>query len=320
MRTPLLRRYSRLLLFCTALLGVAFVLLALRSAAPTLRDLALEHPAELAGSIGLLLLAVVWSGCCWAYLIKQLGGPAPGQKTLVAIFLTAWPTRYVPGTLPYHMMRLLMAERAGVGRGQAAASSVYELFLAVGSATALGFIALVFSLGGHVSGLGYGLGMAPFLLAPILIQRRILVPLSQRAFGLAGRPGLNPDYTLTGIQGLISTAMFVGVHVLNGLAFVVLMSVITDLSVSPILLVGTYSVACAAGVVVPLVPGGLGVREAVLTGLLSQSLPPETALVAAGSIRAVSIVADLIPAVLALAFQRRANHRPVEIERHEMAA
>jgi len=140
-----------------------------------------------------------------------------------------------------------------------------------------------------------------------VMQRRVLLPLSRCLLGLLGRPGISQDHSLGAVQAMTSTAMYIGVHLLNGLAFAVLVGILVDSSPSPILLIGAYSVACAAGVAVPLIPGGLGVREVVLTGLLSNALSPETAIVAAGSIRAVSIVADLLPAALVaiLAHRRR---------------
>jgi len=314
--SSLRRRPARLAVILVAFASVAFVLIAMKQAAPTLVDLVVERPLELGASLSLLLAAVLWSAVCWAYLVRQLDHTRVGNARLVAIFLTAWPARYVPGTLPYHMTRLLMAERHGLRRSAMAASSLYELILAVGSATALGFVALALTIGNETYGTGYVIAMAPLVLAPFVVQRRVLVPLSRRLLGLLGRPGIAPDHALGAGQGMTSMAMYIGVHVLNGLAFAVLVAVLVDNSPSPILLIGAYSVACAAGVAVPLIPGGLGVREAVLTGLLSNALSPETALVAAGSIRAVSIVADLLPAALVAILGRG---RPDTASVHELA-
>ena len=166
-------------------------------------------------------------------------------------------------------------------------------------------MALALTIGAATYGTGYAIAMAPLVLAPFVVQRRVLVPLSRIFLGFIGRPGISPDYALGVGQGLTSMAMYVGVHILNGLAFAVLVTVLVDATPSLLLLAGVYSIACAAGVAVPLIPGGLGVREAVLTGLLSSALSPETALVAAGSIRAVSIVADLAPAALVAVISAR---------------
>jgi len=303
------RSSTRVVVTLLGLASVAFVLIAMKKAAPTLAGLVTTQPFELVASLSLLLAAVLWSAVCWAYLVRQLDRTHVGKARLVAIFLTAWPTRYVPGTLPYHMTRLLMAERHGLSRGAIASSSLYELILAVGSATALGFVALALTLGDATCGTGYIVAMAPLILAPFVVQRRVLIPLSRHVLGLLGRPGISPDHALGAGQALTSTAMYIGVHVLNGLAFAVLVTVLVDGEPGLLLLVGAYSLACAAGVAVPLIPGGLGVREAVLTGLLSSTLSPETALIAAGSIRAVSIVADLLPAAfVAVILARRGRN------------
>jgi hypothetical protein len=304
------RRPGRVAVTLVAVASLAFVLLAMKQAAPILLDLVTERPLEVGASLGLLLLAVLWSAACWAYLVRQLDRTRVSNARLVAIFLTAWPARYVPGTLPYHMTRLLLAERRGLSRSAMAASSLYELILAVGSATALGLVALALTLGNETYGTGYVMAMAPLLFAPFVVQRRVLMPLSRRLLGLLGRPGISRDHSLAAAQAMTSSAMYIGVHLLNGLAFAVLVGVLMDNAPSPVLLIGAYSVACAAGVAVPLVPGGLGVREAVLTGLLSNALSPETALVAAGSIRAVSIAADLIPAALVAVLGHRRQVTP----------
>jgi glycosyltransferase 2 family protein len=292
------RRPARVAVTLVAFASLAFVVIAMKQAAPRLVELVSERPLELGASLFLLLTAVLWSAVCWAYLVRELEQTQVSNARLVAIFLTAWPARYVPGTLPYHMTRLFIAERYSLSRSAMAASSLYELILAVGSATALGLVALALTLGNETYGTGYVIAMAPFVLAPFVVQRRVLVPLSGRLLGVLGRPGIAPDHALGAGQGIASAAMYIGVHILNGLAFAVLVNVLVDNSPSVVLLIGVYSLACSAGVAVPLIPGGLGVREAVLTGLLSNVLSPETALVAAGSIRAVSIVADLVPAAL----------------------
>jgi uncharacterized membrane protein YbhN (UPF0104 family) len=105
------------------------------------------------------------------------------------------------------------------------------------------------------------------------------------------------------------------VHVLNGIAFYILVATIAETPANPVELVGAYSLACAAGVVVPLVPGGLGVRELVLTALLSNQLSTDGALIAAGSMRAVSVVADLLPAAALITYRIvRPVHRDQTLE------
>jgi uncharacterized membrane protein YbhN (UPF0104 family) len=65
-----------------------------------------------------------------------------------------------------------------------------------------------------------------------------------------------------------------------------------------VLATGAYSLAGAAGLAAIFLPGGLGVREAVIVGVLSSAMPSSDALVAAGLARGVSLVGDFAPFAL----------------------
>ena len=82
--------------------------------------------------------------------------------------------------------------------------------------------------------------------------------------------------------------------VLNGLAFALLLDAFTELSLREMVIAAAaFNLAGAAGVAAVPVPSGIGVREAVLIGLLQSVVPLEVATAAAVVARAGGIALDL---------------------------
>jgi hypothetical protein len=73
--------------------------------------------------------------------------------------------------------------------------------------------------------------------------------------------------------------------------------------------IGAFAVAFLAGLVAVYAPGGLGVREAVLVGLLSGRIGAADALVVAAASRLMLIVVDVVLAGVATATLRRGGPR-----------
>lgn len=278
---------------CVLIAGF-FLVRNLGDAIPVLLEQAAIRPELLLGAVFLMALAVLWYAFSWVLVLSQFQDNASFRWPLMRFFLLTWPVRYIPGTLPYYGVRVLMAERFGVTRRVVGASMIYELVLSVGSAAAMGVAGSTVGMGVTESlGGFYALTMVPLLALPLLLQPKFLVPLTNRALALARRPVLL-DALLSGRQATISFLSYCLVHVFNGVAFFLVLSSL-NASVSPITAVAVYSLAAAAGVLVIFVPSGIGVREAVVVALLGSTVSPETAVVAAGLTRAISVVADLVP-------------------------
>jgi glycosyltransferase 2 family protein len=70
------------------------------------------------------------------------------------------------------------------------------------------------------------------------------------------------------------------------------------------LITGSYAFAWGIGFVIPGAPAGLGVREAVLTGILSGVLPENSILVSAVLFRLVSTLGDILFFLQTILFSR----------------
>jgi hypothetical protein len=271
-----------------------------------LSDLALLLPA-----LGLMTASAGLYGLTWGRIVARLAGrrSLPAFDVLRA-FAYTWPARYIPGTVPYHASRLLLAERLGASRQAVAAAIGYEAVLSLGAAALLGLAALAAALGPELGGgPAYVFLVLPLLFIVPLLHPRFLTPIANRALAVAGRAPLTRDALLGAREAIAAFATYASVHALVGCAFYLLLrALIAGHPVGFGLAVGTYTLAGAAGVMALFMPSGLGVREAVVVSFLSAAIPAEQALVVAASARALSVASDVafVAAIGACDIGRRA--------------
>jgi glycosyltransferase 2 family protein len=288
------------ILFGAALLVLTtvFVAISLTEVRSRLIHLVADEPMRLGLALVLMTSAVVWYSVSWSLVLGLIRSERLFNLKLIRFCLTTWPARYIPGTVPYHAARVLLASRLGVSKRAVGTSILYELVLGVSSATLIGFACVLFASGGSQVGDAYVLVVLPLAALPLLLQPGILLPVVNRMLLLLRREGFAREDVLDRRQTAVALISYCLVHLFNGLAFWVLITAVTDSPVGPVLALGVFSLASAAGVAVLFVPSGIGVREVVLVGLLSSQLSTTDALLVAGSARAVTVLADLTPLAL----------------------
>jgi uncharacterized membrane protein YbhN (UPF0104 family) len=205
--------------------------------------------------------------------------------------------------VPYHAARLLAADSLGVTRGQVGASIGYEAILVLGMAGLAGVVGIVVGVGLQTGNALLYVTAGLFLGAlPLALHPAVLVPMANRLLIVAGRPPLDADAALTAKQTFGVAITYGAVLLATGLSFYLVAQAVTDEPPNIALAIGAYCLASAIGMAAPFVPSGLGVREGVVIALLSGTMPADTVLVAAGTARAVSIVADILPPALLAGF------------------
>ena len=297
-----LPRLGRRRIFFGALAGT-FVLAAVyflaRNLSGAMHTLGERSAAELMlllPATALMTVAVVSHGLNWTAIVSRLQKGSSFDWRLFRFFLVSWPGRYVPGTMPYHAARIMMAERFGTTKRTVTASIAYEAVLQAGGAAVVGVVCVTFALGMSQSASSiYVVALLPLAGLPVALQPRFLTPVANRLLRVARRQPLTADALLGGRETLVSFAGYAALHTLNGLAFYLVLIAVTDVSISPLLAIGAFNLAGCVGVAVLFVPSGLGIREAVIVAIIGATTAPEAALLAAGTTRAISIVADLVP-------------------------
>jgi len=253
-------------------------------------------PAALAFSVAPLAQAFSF----WLVL-RFLGARAPFAETM-RVWAHSYVLRYAPSGALAVLCRLRAKARLRATRDQILTAEAYEHLgaLAAGAAACLIAFALLGTLPPRL-----GLAIAPpVLLLAITLHPTLLGRVAQRCLC---RMRINASL-LGGRQLLLVVGVNLVAWASTGVGMVLVANDVTEIPGRGVRwAVGTYTVAYLVGFVTPLLPGGLGAREAVLVVLLAPSygLGNATAIalalrvaVSVGELLAVGVLLVVKPAVL----------------------
>jgi uncharacterized membrane protein YbhN (UPF0104 family) len=289
--------HRKWLFLAVKLLIVAVVVWFIRSAvveaAARLRQQRLA-PAWLAVSGLLYLAGLLPEGLFWHRVLRALGQDAGLGETLRAYFI-GHLGKYVPGKAMVVVLRAGLIRSQRVDTGLAVASVFLETLtmMSVGAFLAAAILAAAFPE--HLAFVGLAIVMM------VLAGLPTLPPVFSRLARLAGLGRSSPAIAekLAGLRYRLLAggwaAMTIGWLLMGASLWAVLraMGPTPDLWAQWHLDTAAVAVAVVGGFV-SMIPGGLLVREAVLTGLLARQLgDPALALIAAATLRLVWLVAEV---------------------------
>jgi len=248
--------------------------------------------------------AVAAIGYTWKVILDQLDRRPQPVLPLMRAFFYSWLGRYIPGTVPFLLMRVEMTQRLGYRRGPVAASLAYENVLQLATALALSFALLIAAMGRQVDTFAlYGLVLIPLGGAALLAHPSVLVPVLNMVARRLGREEIDPGSVLSLRSITTAVGLYALFVVLNGLGFYFALLALTP--VGPEYLpaaIGIYNLAGVIGVLAVFVPSGLGVREGIIIALVSIEFPIEVAAAAAVLSRVAAVVADGVPVACLFAY------------------
>ena len=282
----------RLVAGLALLVGLVLTLVANRSAIAGF-DWSLD-PLVLAGSVALLAAAPLAQALTLAIALRRLGASAPPAETL-RVWARSFLLRWEPSGAVGFVYRVRERERLGATTPQILTATGYEQLAAVTAgaiAAVAGFVAA---------------GVAPPLLAIMLaaaivalvlalrprwLGHRLARWLSKRGMAMAGplRQRTLAQLVAINLAGWAATAAGAGL-----LATALLGPGAPDAFV----LLGAFALSWVVGVLLPLLPAGLGPRDAALVVALTGPIGAGAAAVVALSLRVVSIMAELLAAASA---------------------
>jgi hypothetical protein len=288
----------RLLVAVAALAALYFLARRIAGATDILENLTWAQALPLAAACGLMVAGAVAFGLTWGWLLERLSPVArPGAAfENLRAFAYCWLFRYLPATLPYLGSRVIYLKQADRPASKAAASIAYETVLQLSSGALIAMVALIAAAGAAAGENAAHLAAAAALLPlPLLLQPRILHPLSTTALRLARRPPLPAVALLSFGDTARAFAAYSAGHLLVGAGFYIVAGTFAGYSqISFPMAAGAYTLAGVLGVLAFVFPSGLGVREAVIVGVLGLTIAPGTALTIAVAARLVAVVADLV--------------------------
>jgi hypothetical protein len=258
----------------------------------------------LAIAFSITLLAHVWGGLVWAWILKSFKQPIH-YRWVLQVYLKTNVAKYLPGNVWHYYGRIWAVTDAGGSLGAATISVLLEPLLMAAAALS---IAIIGSQLGWVDSRMGGLQILCLGVVCLAVHPRILNPVLHRLSRLKGK-AVDTDvfqierYPFVPLLGELG---FVG---LRGTGFLVTFSVLTAVNFNQIpLLFSAFSLAWVLGLVIP-TPGGLGVFETTAIALLHQHFSIGVILSVVALFRLVSILAEVVGAGVSV-LSDRASRMP----------
>ena len=237
----------------------------------------------------------------WRHVLHRLGGEiaaVPGLRTWCLSSLG----RYVPPGLLMPAIRVAGAAAAGVAARVTLASMAYEAAFSLLGALLVS--TLLVSEASELTAIAAGVAAAVLLF--VAVHPSVFARLANAALRRMGRDELP---TVLGARTLTPFALgYAGSFALVGVGVYATTQALhpVDSSVLPVA-VASFSVGFLISLAAFFVPGGLGVREAGLAGVLSLSIPFDLALAVSIAVRLVQIGVELVLAGVTTLLARRAS-------------
>lgn len=291
-RGPAPRRALRALRVVFGALGLAFLGIAFAATLDSARASVVPSPSRLVGAQMLALVTLFLGARGWKALLPGAGStPGLGRS-----FYDAQLGKYIPGVVWQFAAQVGLATHAGVPlRRASAAFAVHALVLVAAAGTIGASLAAsrsVLPIEARVASLLGLLGLVLLRRASMLRALRII----SRALGRAPfEDVLPPQRAIVGCY-----AWTVAAFACTAAAFATLASE----EASPLTAAAAFAVAWNLGFLAVPFPAGIGIREAVLIGVLASTSSPAPVIAASVLHRLVTMTAEVMM-ILASRLRRR---------------
>lgn len=257
------------------------------------------QPLPLLGSVVLHVAVLAWGVWVWSRVLRCFDYPPVPWTTLLRIWFLSNLARYIPGKV----FQFLAVAHLGRGSGISGAVLLTSLVMHTGLALLSAVLLATWTLGAQlVPGAPAGPVAAAaaaaslFLVNPVLLNRALTTVSRLLRRDVIRWTGRWRDGAVLLLLSVLSWCFY-------GVAYFLFVTAVTGLPLATLpLLSGVNALSFVAGYLAIVTPGGLGVREAAMTGLLLPLLPDGVAAVLAIGARLWTIAAEVIGGVLTLLF------------------
>ena len=227
----------------------------------------------------------------WRGMIHSLGGALPPWKAR-SIWSTTLLARYVPTSALMAVGRIALSQREGVPKRVCLASVIYELAFTFTAAAAVSTY-LVLTLPTLEERPVRWIVLAVPAAGLLTLHPRIFHALMDAALRRMGREQLPFSLSFSSVIGYF--LLFVTSFFVAGIAVLAMTQALHAVPVddSPVL-VASYSLGFAAGVIGFVLPGALGAREAGVAVALTTVVPAAVALAVALVVRFAQVAIELL--------------------------
>ncbi len=244
-------------------------------------------------------MAFTFNAQIWRMMVGVLGSVSVRPFRAAYIWFVSSLGRYLPGKVWQIAGLAMLARQDGVSAVDSTACAVLNQVLHLLAGTAVGLVFLPSELTGLMGKVGHWAWLAVPLILVCLWP-----PLLNRLLALAARLSGKPAVQCR--MGVRHLALWFGLNVIvwmvYGLTFYYFtLAVLPDCGLGPGAAAGVYAVSYVAGFLVLIAPGGLGVRESLITVFLAGQLGQARATVIALVSRVWLTAAELVPLAIVLA-------------------
>lgn len=261
--------------------------------AEKLHDVQLEVNAYTIAGTALLTLAVVVSGMLWAKLLAHLSGQSVALREGARIHAASWLLKYVPGQVGSLLNKLAWGTKRGFSKKTVTTSFLYENILTVTASVIVGVPALLMFKDKH-DGVTILLPLLVVIPMIVVLYRPLFYWMLNKAFALLKKKPFQKSDFLSARDLALFQLGYLAPRILNAIGFVWVASSL--LPIEPYMYLGlgaTFVLASVVGLLAFFVPGGLGVREAVIVLLVSAYFPVEQAILLSIVARLYATIADI---------------------------
>jgi len=267
--------------------------------------------AILAIATGITLLAHIWAGWIWTWVLQDLNQPVLSPQ-FIQVYLKTNIAKYLPGNVWHYYGRIVATKNANISSGAATLSVLLEpllmaaaaliIIVLFGSQFAAANTTLVVQILQLLSLAVVLCAVHPRFINPAI---RFLYRLKAKKSANTAQPTVPFNIERYPLRPLLGELGFLG---LRGTGFILTIYALSSLNWSQIpLLLGVFSFAWLLGLVIPGAPGGLGVFEATAYELLQHHFPAALIISAIALYRLISILAETVGAGLAWLDERFAQ-------------
>lgn len=242
----------------------------------------------------LFTLAVVVSGILWGKLLARLASKQIRTMDAVRIHSASWLLKYIPGQVGSYLNKIAWGKTQNISKKSISTSFIYENVLMVLAGVTLSFPVVIIFQEAFGDNLSLFIPVLMVIPLSVVLSRKMFYSIVNKLFLLLGKEPFNRSDFLTAKALISYQAGYLIPRLLNGIGFVFIANSL--LPIEPSMYVGlaaTYILASIVGLLAFFVPGGLGVREAVIVAFLSVYFPVEQAIIVALVTRLYATVSDI---------------------------
>jgi len=251
------------------------------------------------------VLAVVGSGVLWGNMLSSLSGVKISVSDAIRIHCASWVLKYIPGQVGSYLNKLSWSTKKGIAKKTVSTSFIYENVLMVFAGALLSIPVIV--LFRDIIGDQFTLLIPLLVLIPmaIVLYKPVFYRLLNVLFKLIKKKPFRDSDFLSTKDLLMYQAGYLLPRLCNGVGFVLIVGAIFPIDSSMYIGLGaTYILASIIGLLAIFVPGGLGVREAIIVLFLSVYFPVEQAIIISLIARFYATLSDIGVAVIYLVLNK----------------